>query len=105
LPASGITRRAYYSSPITEFCAADRDAIFVQMALRNDFDLVDTQRGARLQQAEILQRVLLAYVGSVYLEFLILRMGRRIDALVIVGPVVFVLGVQGRRTRVHILRH
>ena len=89
--ASGITQRAYYSSPIAEFCAADRDAIFVQMALRNDFDLVDTQRGAWLQQAEILQRVLPSYEGSVYLEFSIPRMGRRIDALVIIGPVVFVL--------------
>ena len=56
--ASGITQRAYYSAPIAEFCAAARDAIFAQMALRNDFDLVDTQRGAWLQQAEILQRVL-----------------------------------------------
>jgi hypothetical protein len=91
LLASGITQRAYYSAPIAEFCATARDAIFAQMALRNDFDLVDTQRGAWLQQAEILQCVLPPYEGSVYLEFSIPRMGRRIDALVIIGPVVFVL--------------
>ena len=91
LLASGITQRAYYSAPIAKFCAAARDVIFAQMALRNDYDLVDTQRGAWLQQSEILQRVLPPYEGSVYLEFSIPRMGRRIDALVIIGPVVFVL--------------
>jgi hypothetical protein len=91
LLAGGIAQRAYYSAPIAEFCATARDAIFARMALRNDFDLVDTQRGAWLQQAEIRQRVLPPYAGSVYLEFSIPRMGRRIDAIVVIGPVVFVL--------------
>ena len=91
LRPSGIAQRAYYSATIAEFCAAARDAIFAQMALRNDFDLVDTQRSAWLQQAEILQRVLVRHTGTVYLEFSIPRMGRRIDSLVIIGPVVFVL--------------
>jgi hypothetical protein len=61
------------------------------MARRNDFDLTGTQRDAWLEQAEILQRVLRPYRGAIYLEFTIPRMGRRIDALVIIGPVIFVL--------------
>jgi hypothetical protein len=61
------------------------------MARRNDFDLTGTQRDAWLEEAEILQRVLARHGGAVYLEFTIPRMGRRIDALVIIGPVIFVL--------------
>ncbi len=61
------------------------------MVRRNDFDLTGTQRGAWLEQAEILKRVLARHQGALYLEFTIPRMGRRIDALVIIGPVIFVL--------------
>jgi hypothetical protein len=61
------------------------------MAQRNDFDLTGTQRDAWLEEAELLQSVLSRYTGAVYLEFTIPRMGRRIDALVIIGPVIFVL--------------
>jgi hypothetical protein len=61
------------------------------MARRNDFDLTGTQRDAWLEQAEILKRVLASHQGALYLEFTIPRMGRRIDALVIIGPVIFVL--------------
>jgi hypothetical protein len=84
-------QRSYYSGTLAEFCAADRDQIFAQMARRNDFDLTGTQRDAWLEQAEVLQRVLAGHLGALYLEFTIPRMGRRIDALVIIGSVVFVL--------------
>jgi len=61
------------------------------MARRNDFDLTGTQRDAWLEEAEVLRRVLARHTGAIYLEFTIPRMGRRIDALVIIGPVIFVL--------------
>ncbi len=61
------------------------------MARRNDFDLTGTQRDAWLEQALVLQRVLAHHRGAIYLEFTIPRMGRRVDALVIIGPVIFVL--------------
>jgi Uncharacterized conserved protein (DUF2075) len=88
---SPAARRSYYSNTLAAFCAADRDQIFAQLALQNDFDLIGTQRDAWLQQAAILQEVLTRYTGSIYLEFTIPRMGRRIDAVVIIGPVIFVL--------------
>jgi hypothetical protein len=61
------------------------------MARQNDFDLTGTQRDAWLEQVAVLQEVLADHVGSIYLEFTIPRMGRRIDAVVIIGPVIFVL--------------
>lgn len=88
LPAA---RRSYYSGTLAEFCAADRDEIFARMARQNDFDLTGTQRDAWLEQAAILARALAGHAGSIYLEFTIPRMGPRIDAVVIIGPVIFVL--------------
>lgn len=84
-------RRSYYSATIAEFCATNRDEIFGRMARQNAFDLTLAQRDAWLEQAGILQRVLADHTGAIYLEFSIPRMGRRIDAVVIIGPVVFVL--------------
>lgn len=88
---SPAARRSYYSNTIAAFCGADSDGIFAQMARRNDFDLTGTQRHAWLEQATILQAVLARYTGSIYLEFSIPRMGRRIDAVVIIGSIIFVL--------------
>ena len=90
-PLRAAAQRSYYSATLVEFCAADRDEIFARMARQNDFDLTGTQRGAWLEQVEVLQRVLARHTGAIYLEFTIPRMGRRIDALVIIGPVIFVL--------------
>ena len=84
-------QRSYYSGTLTEFCAADPNEIFARMARRNDFDLTGTQRDAWLEEAEVLRRVVARHTGAIYLEFTIPRMGRRIDALVIIGPVIFVL--------------
>src|SRR5437867_3148645 len=84
-------RRSHYSATLAEFCAADRDEIFGRMARQNPFDLTLAQRDAWLEQAKILQRVLAHHTGALYLEFSIPRVGRRIDALAIIGPVIFVL--------------
>jgi hypothetical protein len=83
--------RAYYSGSLASFCAADLDLIFAQMARQNDFDLTGTQREAWLEQAGLLQHVLSPYTGGIYLEFTIPRMGTRADAIVIIGPVIFVI--------------
>jgi hypothetical protein len=84
-------KRAYYADSISAFCGADPDKIFAEMARQNAFDLTGTQREAWLEQARILQAVLSAYRGAIYLEFTIPRMGTRADAVVIIGPVIFVL--------------
>src|SRR5438132_9407521 len=90
LPRAAV-RRSYYSATLAEFCATDRVEILGQMARQNRFDLTLAQGDAWLEQAEILQRVLALHAGALYLEFSIARMGRRIDALAIIGPVIFVL--------------
>jgi hypothetical protein len=84
-------KRAYFSSSITSFLTSSSENILGSLALNNDFELIQTQRNAWVAQIQILKEVLAPYNGSIYFEYSIPRMGRRIDAVVLVGPVIFVL--------------
>ncbi len=84
-------RRQYYSDSIAAFLKTNPDEIFGQLALRNDFDLGQSQRDAWLEEIQILQVALKHYHGSIYFEYSIPRMGKRIDVLLIIGPVIFIL--------------
>jgi DUF2075 family protein len=84
-------RRAYYSSSIPSFCSQDLESIIGEMAQRNDFDLNLFQRDAWIEQARVLKRVLAPYQGKIYFEFSIPRMGRRVDAIIIIQSVIFVV--------------
>jgi hypothetical protein len=85
------TLRAWYGSSILEFLNNSADTIFAQLAKRNDFDLISTQRDAWMEQIEFLRTSLNGLNGAIFLEFNIPRMGRRIDAVLLIGPVVFVV--------------
>ena len=83
--------RAWYSASIADFLESSADIIFAQLAKRNDFDLISTQRDAWIEQIEFLRSALDGLTGAIFLEFNIPRMGRRIDAVLLIGPVVFVV--------------
>ena len=84
-------KREYYSDSISNFLCSSTEEILGILALNNDFALIQTQRGAWVEQIEILQETLTPYQGSIYFEYSIPRMGRRIDVLLLIGPVIFVL--------------
>lgn len=50
-----------------------------------------TQRDAWSEEIRSLQDVLMNFEGNIYFEYSIPRMGKRIDAVCVIGPVVFVL--------------
>ena len=83
--------RAYYFASIDDFCDQEPDQILGQMAREHSFDLNGFQRDAWMEQSKLLKDVLYDQVGKVYFEFSIPRMGRRIDAVVIIGSAVFVI--------------
>src|ERR1019366_733823 len=83
--------RAWYGGSIADFLKSSVDTIFAQLAKRNDFDLISTQRDAWIEQIEFLRSSLNGLTGTLFLEFNIPRMGRRIDAVLLIGPVVFVV--------------
>lgn len=83
--------RAWYGASIAEFLAADDASVLGQLTANCDFALISTQRDAWLAQFQILRGQLAGLSGSVFFEFNIPRMGRRVDVILVVGPVVFVL--------------
>ena len=84
-------KRAYYSSTIYDFCNQAPDQILGEIARAHSFDLTGFQRDAWIEQTNLLKEVLFSHKGKIYFEFSIPRMGRRIDAVVIIGPAVFVI--------------
>lgn len=83
--------RAWYSASIAEFLQSSADTIFGHLAKNSDFDITPTQRNAWIEQIEFLQAKLQKLTGRLFLEFNIPRMGRRIDVVLLIGPIVFVV--------------
>lgn len=84
-------RRAYYSSSITDFLNTDSNAIVGELTRVHARTLEQTQLHAWLEEIEILKHVLGSRSGRVYFEYAIPRMGKRIDVVLLIGPVVFVI--------------
>ena len=91
LSAPDLYSRAWYHASIGDFLTAQADAVLGQLVGNSDFSVDLTQRDAWIAELQILRNCLAGLTGSVLLEFNIPRMGRRIDAIVLVGPIVFVL--------------
>jgi hypothetical protein len=83
--------RAWYGASIAEFLAADDAGVLGQLTTNCDFALIPTQRDAWIAQIQILRSQLAGMSGSVFFEFNIPRMGRRVDVILVIGPVVFAL--------------
>ena len=83
--------RAYYSASISDFLRASTDEVMGKLSRNNDFALIQTQRNAWEAQIEILRTALASREGSIYFEYSVPRMGRRIDVVLLLGPIIFVL--------------
>jgi len=84
-------RREYYSDAITNFLKTNPDTILGKLAQSSEFALEQTQRDAWLEEIRILQNILQSYKGSIYFEYSIPRMGKRIDVVLLIGSAIFVL--------------
>lgn len=84
-------KRDYYSATIERFIVTPPIEILGVLAKNNDFPLEQTQRDAWLEEINILQNVLKGQKGSIYFEYSIPRMGKRIDVVLLIGSVIFVI--------------
>ena len=84
-------KRAYYSDSVTNFLITSPEEIIGKIALKNEFSLEQTQKDAWLAEIIILKAVLPPYKGSIYFEYSIPRMGQRIDVIILIGAVIFIL--------------
>jgi len=83
--------RSFYSSSIAEFLISSENEILGHLERSNEFALLQTQRDAWLEEITILRKILTPYQGAIYFEYNIPRMGKRIDVLLIIDSVIFVL--------------
>lgn len=83
--------RAYYSASAAVFLAATPETILGFLVTNSEMAVEPPQRDAWLQEIAILKDSLQGLDRTLFLEFNIPRMGKRIDAVVVSGAVVFVI--------------
>ncbi|MEK6302361.1 MAG: DUF2075 domain-containing protein [Acidobacteriota bacterium] len=84
-------KREYYKDSIAGFRAASSDEILGKLVRGSAFPVEQPQRDAWLEEMKILRQVLSNHNGQIYFEYAIPRMGKRIDVVLLIGPVIFVL--------------
>jgi hypothetical protein len=81
----------YYSAPIASFLDEPVNAILGELTARSDFPVDLSQRQAWIEEIGILKTALVGVEGTLHLEFVVPRIGSRIDAVVIAGSTILVL--------------
>jgi DUF2075 family protein len=84
-------KRHYYSDIISKFCNSSSQEILGAIVESNEFSVETTQKDAWLEQIKVLKPILLNYEGRIFFEYSIPRMGGRIDVVLIIKNVIFVL--------------
>jgi hypothetical protein len=82
---------AYYAATISTFLSEAGASVLGHLASKSEFPVEPAQRDAWLGEIEILRAALDGITGAVFLEFVVPRIGSRIDAVVVSGSVVFVI--------------
>ncbi|MBS4064773.1 MAG: DUF2075 domain-containing protein [Chitinophagaceae bacterium] len=83
--------RYFYSASISDFLNSSQESIIGLLAQNNQFSTEQTQVHAWTKQIDLLKRILNEFDGVVYFEYSIPRMGRRIDVVLIIKGVIFVV--------------
>jgi len=84
-------QRAYFSAVLSDFLKARDEQVMGQMAQRTEFPIDLTQRDAWVEQFHILREGFKGVDGHLFLEFVVPRIGSRVDAVVISGPVILAM--------------
>ncbi|MEZ4333067.1 MAG: DUF2075 domain-containing protein [Myxococcota bacterium] len=91
-PASSfLSNRAWYEASISEFLGASGDSIIGRMSRTNPLPTDPEQVEAWEVQIELLKEWLKDIAGSIYIEFAIPRMGRRVDTILLMSGLVLVI--------------
>jgi hypothetical protein len=85
-------KRSYYSNSISGFLTDPTDLIHGKLSNHHSHALEESQKRAWIKQIEILRATLQGFEeGHLYFEFSIPRMGKRVDNILIIKDLVFVL--------------
>lgn len=83
--------RYYYYNSIESFVSTTDVEILGELSSSTEFNTEITQRDAWNEEIRILKNILTAFKGHIFFEFSIPRMGSRIDTLIIIENVIFVI--------------
>lgn len=84
-------QRYFYANTIDAFLADSSNEILGVLTRNSDFADEQTQKAAWLQQINIIKPCLAGKTGRIFFEYSIPRMGRRVDVVLVIANVVFVL--------------
>lgn len=90
---AGSYRRYGYGAPVSTFLGTPRESILGALTQQSAFEVDRTQVAAWVASIEVLRDALLSRAGDghLFLEFDVPRLGRRIDAVVVLRHTVFVI--------------
>lgn len=91
----------YYNDSINDFLTKSTEEIIGVITLKNDFDSTRLQNKSWEKQIAILKDSLKGYSGDIFFEFSIPRLGGRIDVIVIISGVVFVIEFKVGESKFH----
>lgn len=81
----------FYRNTIQAFLSSSTNEIIGEITRSNEFDVTFLQNNSWTQQIPILKSELRDFEGELFFEFSIPRMGKRVDTLLIIKNIVFVL--------------
>lgn len=86
-------RRAYYASDIAIFLTHTDEQVLGELARASEFSVDLAQRDAWLHELQVLRYALCKFSGRgrLYLEFVVPRVGKRIDAIALIDDTIFVI--------------
>lgn len=85
-------KRAYYSSSIKAFLIESENSILGQLtASHSNRTLEELQINAWKKQIQVLKNQLRNFSGQIYFEFSIPRMGKRVDNIIIIDNMIFIV--------------
>jgi hypothetical protein len=88
---AGLSARAWYGATLEQFLSEDTLQILGSLSRGSQFADTPPQKEAWREEIRLLQRDLVGLAGSIFLELEIPRMGRRVDAVLLLGAAVVVL--------------
>ena len=86
-------QRFYFSEPFSKFLSQSDEFILGSMDAQNEFDLTIEQRGAWVDEFEIMKNVVRALPGDgqILFEYTIPRLGKRVDVVLLYKGIVFAI--------------
>ena len=81
----------YYKSTLSSFINQSTEEIIGSITISNQFDSTRNQNNSWELQIPILKKALEGKEGTIFFEFSIPRMGKRVDAIVIIKNIVYVI--------------